>query len=84
MLSCVLCTTAASAICAGTGGLNVYRCDRLVGGTWERIDQAVELPPETLLYAEIVNEIQGKLLMLFTFCKPGNCIHFFAVTIANF
>ncbi|KAF2352472.1 G-patch domain [Trinorchestia longiramus] len=41
----------------GLGGMNVYRTESLVSPSWKRLDVKLELPPDTLIYAELVEEI---------------------------
>uniref|UniRef100_A0A6A7FUP5 Cap-specific mRNA (nucleoside-2'-O-)-methyltransferase 1 n=2 Tax=Hirondellea gigas TaxID=1518452 RepID=A0A6A7FUP5_9CRUS len=48
----------------GLSGRNVYRSNSLsinsnASSSWERLALSVELPPDTLLYAELVDEIRG-------------------------
>ncbi|XP_047739805.1 cap-specific mRNA (nucleoside-2'-O-)-methyltransferase 1 [Hyalella azteca] len=42
----------------GLGGLNVYRSESLCPASWGHLNLNVELPPDTLIYAELVDEIR--------------------------
>jgi len=41
----------------GVGGQNVYRSETLNNPQWEQVGRNFELPPDTLLYGEFVDEI---------------------------
>ncbi|XP_069191873.1 cap-specific mRNA (nucleoside-2'-O-)-methyltransferase 1 isoform X2 [Procambarus clarkii] len=44
----------------GLGGCNVFRWEGRGVSSWMRVDTRVELPPDTLVYAEIVTEHRGE------------------------
>ncbi|WP_223199648.1 hypothetical protein, partial [Solihabitans fulvus] len=43
----------------GMGVSNVYRSEHLHSNSWERLSYSIELPPDTLVYGEFVEEIRG-------------------------
>ncbi|MPC98720.1 Cap-specific mRNA (nucleoside-2'-O-)-methyltransferase 1 [Portunus trituberculatus] len=44
----------------GLGGCNVFRWEGRGHATWMRVDTRLELPPDTLVYAELVTEHRGE------------------------
>lgn len=44
----------------GLGGCNVFRWDGRGHPSWMRMDTRVELPPDTLVYGELVTEYRGE------------------------
>lgn len=44
----------------GLGGCNVFRWEGRGGSSWMRVDTRLELPPDTLVYAELVTEHRGE------------------------
>lgn len=44
----------------GLGGCNVFRWEGRGVASWMRVDTRLELPPDTLVYAELVTEHRGE------------------------
>ncbi|KAK7072367.1 Cap-specific mRNA (nucleoside-2'-O-)-methyltransferase 1 [Halocaridina rubra] len=44
----------------GLGGCNVFRWEGRINAPWKRVDTKLELPPDTLVYAELVTEHRGE------------------------
>ena len=44
----------------GLGGCNVFRWEGRANSPWMRVDTKIELPPDTLLYGELVTEHRGE------------------------